>query len=104
MALISIVYRRFISSSGLAKNKPNLVHTSRTAFHLVFCSRQLDALTSLAMAAAPTSIRLVADIFNATCLKSRKHSIQAPHPSKCPWETFQCTAQRDATELLKSYR
>ncbi|GBN17679.1 hypothetical protein AVEN_245961-1, partial [Araneus ventricosus] len=57
MALISIVYRRssrrFILSFGLAK-QINVVHTSRTVFHLVVhCCRQLDALTSLAMAAPP---------------------------------------------------
>ncbi|GBN45622.1 hypothetical protein AVEN_148930-1 [Araneus ventricosus] len=33
---------------------------SRTAFHPVFCSRQHDALTSLAMAAPSTGTRLIA--------------------------------------------
>ncbi|GBO12411.1 hypothetical protein AVEN_219286-1 [Araneus ventricosus] len=60
MAIISIVYRRFISSSGLAGKKANVVHMSRAAFHLALCSRQLDALTSLAMAAPSTGTQLVA--------------------------------------------
>ncbi|GBM30608.1 hypothetical protein AVEN_27636-1 [Araneus ventricosus] len=63
IALISIVYRRsnrrFRSSSGLAR-KTNVVHTSRTVFHLVSCSRQLHILTSLAMAAPSAGPRLVA--------------------------------------------
>ncbi|GBN67528.1 hypothetical protein AVEN_250488-1 [Araneus ventricosus] len=50
------------SSSSMLVKKANAVNTSRTAFHLVFCSRQLDALTSLAMAAPSTGTWLVAHI------------------------------------------
>ncbi|GBM90649.1 hypothetical protein AVEN_213567-1 [Araneus ventricosus] len=59
MALISIVYRcsnrRFISSSGLAKQNQRLSYVS---YRLVvfYCSRQLDTLTSLAMAAPSTGV------------------------------------------------
>ncbi|GBO33775.1 hypothetical protein AVEN_201031-1 [Araneus ventricosus] len=60
MALISIVYRlsnrRVVSSRVLVlKNQTNLVHTASSSS---YCSRQLDPLTSLAMAAPSTGTRL----------------------------------------------
>ncbi|GBM08868.1 Acetyl-coenzyme A synthetase, cytoplasmic [Araneus ventricosus] len=43
------------SLSLVLAEKANVVNTSLTAFHLVFCSAQPDALTSLAMAAPSTA-------------------------------------------------
>ncbi|GBM38428.1 hypothetical protein AVEN_260811-1, partial [Araneus ventricosus] len=64
MALISIVYcrsnNRFISSFSL--EKPNQRRSYVSYRVVVYCSRKLDTLTSLAMAAPSTGTRLVAHI------------------------------------------